>query len=467
MSKHYDFVALGGGSAGFNAARAACEHAKRVAVIDGAKELGGLCILRGCMPSKTLIYTAEVLHHARHAESLGLRVEVGPPDMAAIRDRKRRIIGEFADYRQKQLESGEFELIRSTARFVGPHELELSDGARVTADRILIGTGSAIAWPDIPGLFDSKPWTSNDVLDLDFVPESVIVLGGGVVACELSQYLSRLGTRVIQVQRSAHILKEHDPEATSVVEKALRDEGVELFTDTQLTRVSFDGAVYEAVFNHEGREVVRRARHCLNALGRTPATSNLGLDAAGIRVRTSGHIETDAFQQTSVPGVYAAGDCAGPNEIVHIAIQQAEVAVRHAFAEPAEPVDSRTLLQVVFTDPQLATMGATRPALERSRTPYLEASYPFDDHGKSILMEATYGHVRVLADPSEGRLLGAEIVGKDAGELIHAFSVAISANMTAGAMLKAPWYHPTLSEIISYPLEEIVEQLVPQPQPTG
>jgi pyruvate/2-oxoglutarate dehydrogenase complex dihydrolipoamide dehydrogenase (E3) component len=459
MSRHYDFVAVGGGSAGFNAARQAARLAGRVAVIDGADELGGLCILRGCMPSKTLIHVADVLHHARHAERLGLRVKVGGPDMPAVRGRKRRIIGEFAAHRRAQLASGSFELLRSHARFVAPHELELADGTRVVADRILIGTGSRVAWPPIPGLKESKPWTSDEVLDLDFVPQSVVVLGGGVVACELAQYLARLGSRVAQVQRSSHVLKEHAPDASAAVEQALRDDGIELFTGTSLRRVHFDGAEYEVVFEKDGVEVVRRARHCLNALGRTPATDTLGLEAAGIERLATGHVRTDEFQATSVPGVYAAGDCAGPHEIVHVAIQQAEVAVRHAFGQEVHPVDCRMLLQVVFTDPQLATVGRLQPELDRAGTPYVSASYPFDDHGKSILMEATRGHVKVLAAPTDGRLLGAEIVGRDAGELIHAFSVAMAGGMTASDMLRAPWYHPTLSEIITYPLEAIAEQV--------
>jgi len=459
MQNHYDFIAIGGGSAGFNAARAATRFSERVAIIDGAKELGGLCILRGCMPSKTLIHVAGVLHHARHGATLGLQIPHATADMRAVLERKRRIIGEFADFRKQQLESGRFALIRAHAHFVGPNRLELSDGTLVTADRILIGTGSRIAWPDVPGLRDSKPWTSDDVLDLDFVPESVIMLGGGVVACELAQYLARLGAKVTLIQRSAHVLKDNSPDASAAVERAFRAEGMEVFTGTRLVRVTFDGVEYAVTFEHEGREVVRRARHCVNALGREPHTALLGLEAAGIETLPDGRIRTDAYQRTTNPAVYAAGDCAGPHEIVHVAIQQAEVAVRHAFGQVVEPVDHASLLSVTFTDPQLATVGPTQPRLDASGVPYLAASYPFDDHGKSILMEAKIGHVKVLADPTYGRILGAEIVGPEAGELIHIFSVAVAAKLTVFDLLKAPWYHPTLAEIVTYPLEEIAEKI--------
>jgi len=458
MRLHFDFLAIGGGSAGFNAARAACRHSDRVAIVDGASALGGLCILRGCMPSKTLLHVADVLHQARQSAQLGLRIPEAAADMPAVLARKRRIIGEFADFRRQQLEAGPFTLLRSHARFIGPNELTLNDGTHLTADRILIGTGSQVAWPAIPGLRESKPWTSDEVLELDFVPESVIVLGGGVVACELAQYLARIGARVIQIQRARQLLKTAGPQASAAVARALRADGVDLFTDTQLRRVSFDGSHFEALFEHQGRETLVRARHCLNALGRTPNTSALGLDAAGIETFPGGRIRTDSFQRTTNPAVYAAGDCAGPHEIVHVAIQQAEVAVRHAFGLPAQPVDNDNTLSVVFTDPQLASVGLSRAHLAAAGRAFVEASYPFDDHGKSILMEAKIGQVEVWAAPGSGRLLGAEIVGPDAGELIHIFSVALAANLTASDLLRAPWYHPTLAEILTYPLEELVEK---------
>lgn len=459
MEKHYDFVAIGGGSAGFNAAVAALEHTDRVALIDGASELGGLCILRGCMPSKTLIHVADTMHHIRNAGRLGIEVGSATVNMRAVRERKRRIIGEFADYRVQAMQKAKFDLLRHQARFVGPNRLELDNGDVIVGEKILIGTGSVVSWPDIPGLRESKPWTSDDVLELDFVPESVIVLGGGVVACELAQYLARMGTRVIQVQRSPVLLKEMPADAASVVAQAFRDEGIDLYTGTRLQSVEFDGIEYTVRFEHDGEVMERRARHCLNALGRTPNTASLNLEAAGIERLDSGHIRTNAYQQTTNPSVYAAGDCAGPFEIVHVAIQQATVAVRHAFGRDPEPIDYSAILQVVFTDPQVATVGKSEDELRRTGTPYLSASYPFDDHGKSILMEATYGFVKVLADPADGHILGAEIVGRDAGEMIHVFAVAVANRLTAHDLLKTPWYHPTMTEIVTYPLEEIAENL--------
>jgi pyruvate/2-oxoglutarate dehydrogenase complex dihydrolipoamide dehydrogenase (E3) component len=459
--KTYDFICLGGGSAGFNAARVAAGLGLKTAVVDGARQLGGLCILRGCMPSKTLLYTAEILHHARHASRFGLKVTGAHADMRAVHARKKRIIADFARYRVDALTGGNFDLHRAHAHFLDAHTVELSNGRRLRSRHFLIGTGSKVSVPPIPGLKEAITWTSDDVLELDFLPESVLVLGGGIVACELSQYLRRMGSRVTLIQRSPHILRDHSDEASRVVQQAFRDEGIELFTDTKIESVATDRHGAATVkFLHNGRRVTRRAAHLFNALGREPNTAHLGLAAAGVRTRPNGQIIINRWGQTSIPHIYAAGDCSGPHEIVHIAIAQGELAARHAAGvKKLKPIDWSLLLNVVFTDPQLATVGLLERDLDAAGTPYLSASYPFNDHGKSILMEANYGYVKVIAEPRRGRLLGAEIVGKDAGELIHCFSTPLAMRATVHDMLRAPWYHPTLAEIITYPLEEIAGRL--------
>ncbi|MBK8478286.1 MAG: dihydrolipoyl dehydrogenase [Opitutaceae bacterium] len=456
---HYDFLVLGGGSAGFNAARVAREFCDHVAIVDGARELGGLCILRGCMPSKTLLYSAEVLHLAQHGAAFGLHIDSARADMAALHARKLKVIGEFASYREQAMTSGKYTVHRAAARFLDPHTVAFDDGTTHSADRILIATGSRVSWPAIPGLAESKPWTSDDVLELDFLPESVIVLGGGVVACELAQFLQRVGAAVTQIQRSLRVLKEFSPEVSAVVARAFTDGGIELLTDTQLVSVRRTDAGFTVSFHHGGQLVERHARHLLNALGREPDTSALALTTAGVATDPGGRIRINEWQQTSQPHIYAGGDCTGPFEIVHTAVAQGELAARHAFGRPGlKPVDYSGLVQVVFTDPQVAVVGRTEHELQSAGSAWVAASYPFDDHGKSILMEAKYGYVKVVADPATGRILGAEIVGKDAGELIHLFSVALAMRATVHDLLRAHWYHPTLAEIVTYPLEELAEK---------
>jgi pyruvate/2-oxoglutarate dehydrogenase complex dihydrolipoamide dehydrogenase (E3) component len=403
---------------------------------------------------------AEVLHLAQKAKSFGLRIPSARADMKAIHERKKKIIAAFADYRVLALQSGKFDLIRAHARFVNTHTVELSTGERVRAKHFLISTGSKVTVPPVPGLAEVPCWTSDDVLDLDFIPPSVIVLGGGIVACELAQFLNRVGSRVTLIQRSANILRDHSPEASTVVQQALVDEGIELIAGTQLQRVAYSKREYTVGFVHDGRFMTRTAAHLFNALGRDANTAALNLPAAGVATRINGQIITNRWQQTSAAHIYAAGDCAGPVEIVHIAIQQGELAARHAAGvKKLKPVDYSLLLNVVFTDPQLATIGLLENELTARNIAYLVATYPFNDHGKSILMEAHYGYVKVMAEPGRGRILGAEIVGKDAGELIHAFSGPLAMKATVFDLLRAPWYHPTLAEIITYPLEEIAGKI--------
>jgi pyruvate/2-oxoglutarate dehydrogenase complex dihydrolipoamide dehydrogenase (E3) component len=456
----YDFVVIGGGSAGFNAARVAADLGKRVAVVDGARTLGGLCILRGCMPSKALLYVAETLHRARSAGVLGLEIPRAAADMKAVQARKKRIIAGFARHRRDELESGPFDLYRSPARFLDARTIGLDDGRRLQARHFLVATGSRACVPPVPGLAGTPFWTSDEVLDLDFVPRSVIVLGGGFVACELAQYLRRIGARVTIIQRGPRILSEQSKAAAGVVHAAFADEGVELFAGTSIEGVAAHGQGVRVTFRHGGRTVVRRADHLFNALGREPNTACLDLEAAGVQTGPQGRILVNRWQQTSSPNIYAAGDCSGPVEIVHLAVEQGTLAARHAAGvRGLKPVDYGHLLSIVFTDPAVASIGRLEGELAGRGVKFLAASYPFNDHGKSILMEANYGYVKVVAEPARGRILGAEIVGRDAGELIHCFSAPIAMRATVFDMLRAPWYHPTLTEIVTYPLEKIANRV--------
>jgi len=322
----------------------------------------------------------------------------------------------------------------------------------------MIATGSVAATPPIPGLESVPAWTSDQVLDLDFLPERIIVLGGGIVACELAQFLRRIGSEVTLIQRNQSLLKEMPERASEVIEKVFTEEGIEVHTDTDLRAVDYEDGRFKVTFEQDNTPTERTAPFLLNALGRTPATTGLNLEAAGIEIRTSGHIACNNFQQTSNPIVYACGDVAGPHEIVHIAILQGETAARHATGLSTESIQYNDLVSVVFTDPQIACVGQDEKQLKASGVDYVSADYPFDDHGKSMLMEAKHGYVRILADRS-GRVLGAECTGKDAGELIHSMAVAVSLKANVRDLLRVHWYHPTLSEIWTYPLEEILEMI--------
>lgn len=455
----YDFLVIGGGSAGYAAARTAAALGKRVAIVEGARELGGLCILRGCMPSKTLLHPADILHHARHSDVLGLRVERARLDMKALQVWKRKVIEEFAADRRQALESGDYALYRSFARFVGPDRVELQDGGHLRAERIFLGTGSKVNVPPLPGLAETRFWTSDDVLELDFVPSSVIVLGGGPIACEFAQFLDRIGSRVILIQRSEHLLKEYSSAAAEVIEGVLRQEGVEVHTGTHVEEISAQGDRVRVRFRQDGQVLTREAAHLFNALGREPNVAALNLEAAGIEL-SEGRVKVDAWQRTTNPRVYAGGDVSGPYDVVHLAVAQGELAAKHAFGQGGlEPINVDQRLSVVFTDPPVASLGPNEAELTARGVKFFAATHPFADHGKSILMNAKAGFVKILADEADGRLLGAEIVGVQADSLIHCLSGPLAMNATVRDLLKAPWYHPTLAEILTYPLEEIAGKL--------
>ncbi len=460
MEQNFDFLVLGGGSAGYAAARTFHERGGTVALVDGAKELGGLCILRGCMPSKTLIYSAEVLHMAQKGSVFGFDGEIPRANLAAMHARKQKVIAEFSEYRKGQIEDGRFSLFRSKACFVDAHSVILETGIRIKAGKILISTGSEVKVPSIPGLSEVRYQTSDDVLELDSVPAECVVLGGGVVACELAQFLSRVGSKVTVLQRSPRLLKGFPESCSDTLEEAMISEGIRLNLGVELNSFQQSDDNEIAVSYIQGGESKQiKTSYLFLALGRIPSTNSLKLEKAGVQLLTSGHVQTNAFQQTNCPNVYAAGDCAGPHEIVHIAIKQGETAALHALGEKVRPLNYDSLLSVVFTDPQLAVVGLSPREIKDRGIEFSTASYPFDDHGKSILMEAKHGYVAVHAETKTGRVLGAECAGKDAGELIHSMSVAVGLEATVHDLMKADWYHPTLSEIWTYPLEDLAEEI--------
>ena len=460
----FDFVVIGGGSAGYAAARTATELGLKTAVIDGSETLGGLCILRGCMPSKTLIESANRNRTLHRAEEFGLRApnpEVRGDEIIA---RKRRLIGEFASYRQEQLETGKFELVRGFAKFLDATKVEVSlrddGGSQIIESKTwLIATGSEIFRPDVPGLEDVGYLTSDDVLDLEQIPESVTVLGGGPIALEMAHYLEGVGSKVTVIQRSPHTLKSMDSDLAEVVETASRERGIDVFCGTKLLRADADKTV---VFEHEGEEKAVRSDEILLALGRQPATGSLDLAAAGVETNR-GRVKIESTQQTSATNIYAAGDVCGPLEVVHLAIEQGEAAAHNAVLQlgvvngERKQMDYRLKLFGVFTEPQVAMVGATEAELTADGREFRAASYPFDDHGKSMVMGETHGFVKLIADPTTGELLGGSVVGPEAVDLIHEIVVAMHFRATAAQLATIPHYHPTLSEIWTYPAEDLAE----------
>ncbi len=460
----FDFLIIGGGSAGYAAARTAVALNLKTCVVDGADELGGLCILRGCMPSKTLLASASRATSVRRAPEFGLRAGTLEVHGDEILARKRRLIGEFAAYRREQLENGKFELVRGTAKFVDAHSVEvaLREGGsrRITARAILLSTGSCIGEPPLPALKDIGFWTSDDVLEAAEVPESVIILGGGATAVEFASYYAGLGRKVTLIQRGAQLLRGMDLDVAAALAGGMRANGVELYAGTKLLGADRTAKGKRVTFEQDGVEKSAEAECVILALGRVPNVVGLGLDVAGVAMKDD-RPEMRGTQQTSQPHIFAAGDIAGPHEIVHIAIQQAEVAARNAARHLGitpgvlEETDYRLKLSGIFSDPEVATCGASERELRERGVHFRAASYPFADHGKSQCIGEIHGFVKLISDAVSGELLGGAAVGPHATELIHEIVVALRFRATAKQLAETPHYHPTLSEIWTYPAEEL------------
>lgn len=454
----HDLIIIGGGSAGYAAARTAADAGADVAIVDHGP-LGGLCILRGCMPSKTILRSSDVMSLMHQAKEFGLAPVPVKADLAAIIDRKDRLVREFAEDRINALHNPRFTLYQERASFRSPREVQVG-GQILAAKAFIIAAGSVPSRIPIPGLEEVGYLTSDEILDLRKRPASLLVLGGGPVAVELGQFFARIGTRVTLIQRSRHILSHLDEDLAHPVEAQFQEEGMTLYTTTVLHRFAQDGSLKAAHFSHEGRDKTESAELILQALGRRPNIERLNLEAAQVKTEQARVVINDEMR-TSQPHIFAVGDVNSLLEIVHIAIQQGEVAGYNAAHpdKPARRMDHRLKAEVIFSDPQVATVGPGEKECRAQQIPYLVASYPFSDHGKALTLGKTRGHVKLLCRPGTGELIGAHIVGPEAGELIHEMIAVMYYHGTVRDLLRIPHYHPTLSEIVTYPAEALAVQL--------
>jgi pyruvate/2-oxoglutarate dehydrogenase complex dihydrolipoamide dehydrogenase (E3) component len=464
MQFDFDVAIVGGGSGGFAAARTVANAELKTVVIEGGEEVGGLCILRGCMPTKALLYAAEMIHLARDTSPWGLQRAEMKFDFTKAMARKDAVIKEFAEYRIQQLNEGKFKFIRANAKFLDAHTLELSNGEKITARNFVIATGSRIAPTPLPQLRDVGYLTSDDALKLTKLPKSMLVLGGGAIGCEFAQYLSRFGVKITLIQRSPHVLHDFDANVAAEIEKVFRREGVEVFTNTKMFDAKMENGLKKIIFDHQGKITSASAEEILFALGRVPNTTGIGLEKAGVQTH-QGRIICDESMRTSAPHIFAAGDCVGPHDIVHLAVLQGETAGKNIIAADGSrgrsphQMDYRLFIEIVFTDPHIAQVGITEKIAKARGIPYLAANYPFGDHGKSIIMEARDGFVKLLCDPKSGEILGGTCIGPAGGELIHEIVVAMAKHMTVQELATIPHYHPTLAEIWTYPAEELAEKI--------
>ncbi len=468
MADLYDLAVIGAGSAGYAAARTAAGLGLKVVVVEGGARVGGLCILRGCMPTKAMLESAHRNFEIGRAKEFGIQVGKPNPDWKAILRRKDRLIREFAEYREGQLEKGKFTFFRAHAKFLSSDRLQLTGVGKgkvpneIQAKTFLISTGSRTAKREIPGLEEAGYWTSDQCLHASKKVKSLIVLGGRAVALEFAQYYAHLGVKVTVIQRSSQLLPESDPEVGQSVEKVFREQGTQVFCGTQIQRVVRKGKNKRVEFIQAGKKRAVEAEQILQALGREPDLGGLAVEKAGVKL-VKGKVDSRLTQQTSVPHIFGAGDVCGPYEVVHLAIQQGEVAAKNAGdwirgKGLQAKMDYRMKLEVIFTSPEVASVGYSERECRGNGWDIVTASYPFADHGKSIVMGATEGFVKLIALKKRGEIVGAQVVGPHASDLIHEPMVVMRYQGTAKEMAEMPHYHPTLSEIWTYPAEDIAEQ---------
>ena len=453
----YDLVIIGAGSGGYAAARTARDLGASVALVDHGP-LGGLCILRGCMPSKTLIASSDSIHEVREAAVLGIHADVRKIDLAKIFARKREIIDGFVEYRTEGIKA--FPLYEGLASFESATRLRVGDDVFLEAKNFIVATGSIIAPPAVIGLQETGYIDSDDVLDTDTLPGSIVVLGGGYVGCELGQFLSRMGVKTTFVVRARQLLSSEDTDVGDAVTLYFRNEGMDVHTNAVVTRVEKRGTKKVVHFMRDGIDSSVEADEIFHALGRVPNMDGLDLEVAGVACHAMTGIAVGPDLRTCVPNIFAVGDVTGVYALVHVAIYQGEIAARNAVLGTSEQADYRLQkAHTIFTDPQIAVVGATEKELRAASVPFFAGSYLFSEHGKAVAINKTKGFVKMLADPETGRILGAAIVGAEASDLIHEVIVAMYYNGTVQDFAKIPHLHPTLAEILTYPAEEIALQM--------
>lgn len=440
---HYDLIVIGSGQAGVPLAARMAEAGRRVLLAE-RKALGGTCVNYGCTPTKTMIASARAAYMARHAARLGVHAGEVTVDLAAIVERKDKVVHQWrAGVERRLARAGErLTLSRGHARFAGPREVEVG-GERHTADVIVINVGTRPAVPPIEGL-DTIRWLDNaSVMELRGLPSHLVVLGGGYIGCEFAQMFRRFGSRVTIVNRGPRLLGREDAEVVASLEKVFQHEGIELVQDAKVESAG-GGRDGLALRLEGGREI--RGSHLLVATGRAPNTRDLGCDLAGIGLDEKGFIRADDHYCTTVPGVYAVGDVTGQPQFTHTAWDDHRILVELLLGRSKRGRAGRFIPYTVFTDPQVAGVGLSEREAVAQGMPYEVATMDFGHVARAIEVDEPAGAMKLLIDPNTEKILGVTIVGAEAGELIHIFVALMQAGASARAIVDAQFVHPTFAE---------------------
>jgi pyruvate/2-oxoglutarate dehydrogenase complex dihydrolipoamide dehydrogenase (E3) component len=437
----YDLTVLGGGSGGLTAARLAAALGARVLLID-KERLGGDCLHYGCVPSKALIHLAKLVAEARASAALGLVSADLKVDMARVSGQIQQVIARVAEGEQVYVQGVSVRF--GQARFRSPRELELN-GETVLSNSFLIATGSRPRVPPVPGLREAGYLTNESIFDLQRLPPSLVVAGGGPVGVEMAQAFARLGSQVTLFQSRERLLPREEPEVSAAIAEALAKDGVRVILHTRLEAVSQRGAKKIARARQGEKLVQVEADDLLIALGRAPNLEDLNLAAAGVASGPSG-IVTDAYLRATAANIYAIGDVIGGYLFTHVAAYQAGVAVRNALVPVGRKrVDYRVLPWVTFTDPEAARLGLTEEQARKTGQPVRVIRLPWHAIDRAQTEGQLDGFIKLIVPENGDQILGAHIVGARAGELLGELALAMQHRLGLSKVLATIHAYPTLS----------------------
>ena len=446
--KTYDLIVLGGGTAGMTLARSAAANGWQVAVTE-SRHLGGSCVNVGCIPSKALIYSAKIMHQVRHADKYGIRTATPVADWAKIQQRKEEVVLEKREGGYRSVAKNDnITLYEGEAAFTGSHSVMVG-GIELKAQRILIATGARPAIAPLPGLEAAGYLTSTTVMELETLPESLLILGGGIIAVEFAQMFARFGVRVSIIQRSEPLAKNLEPEISAALQEILEAEKVEVLTGTDVVDIRRENGQVTASLKCGDEQLTRVATNVLTATGRAPNTDMLNLEKAGVETDKKGYITVDEQFATNVPGVWAAGDVTGGAMFTHKAWHDGFLLSRSFFRGETISSKDRLIPYAVFTDPEIAGVGLGEEQAKESGINVKVQQYPFTYAGRAQATGQREGFVKLITEKESGRIAGAHIIGAEAGEIIHELIMAMRFNATVFDLQDMIHIHPTLAEAIN------------------
>ena len=451
----YDAIIIGTGQAGPSLAARLAEAGSRVAIIE-RHLVGGTCVNTGCIPTKTMVASAYAAHLARRAEEFGVVIDgsVGV-DAKRVKARKDAVSGQSRIGLEGWLGGMKnCRLYRGHARFESPHEIRVGDEV-LGADRIFINVGARARIPDMPGLPDVPFLTNSSLLEVDFLPPHLVIIGGSYIGLEFGQMYRRFGSQVTIIEMGPRLISREDPDVSAAVQDILTREGIELRLEATCIGVARRGAGLIAQVACAGGPPAVEGSHLLLAVGRRPNTDDLALDKAGVATDAHGYIMVDDELRTTAPGIWALGDCNGKGGFTHTSYNDFEIVAANLFGPERRRVSDRITAYALYIDPPLGRAGATEAEVRRSGKPALMAKRPMTRVGRAVEKGETQGFMKVLVDAETHRILGAAILGTGGDEVIHTILDIMYAKVPYTVMQRAMHIHPTVSELLPTLLAEL------------